>query len=62
MLAGDQLGDKRQVGDLRGRPAKLEDHNEGQEVDQADPLGGCGVTAQTLVEDEGKRQDHAHRT
>ena len=60
MLTGDQLWNEREVGDLCGRPAKLKDDDERDEVGQADPLRGKGVAAQTLVEDEGKGQHHTH--
>ncbi len=59
MLTGDQLRDERQVGDLSGSPAKLKDDDEGYEVGQTGPLRGDGAAAQTLVEDEGKGQQHA---
>lgn len=62
MLTGDQLWDERQVGDLSGGPAELKDNDERDKVGQAGPLRGVGVTAQTLVEDEGKGQHHAQCT
>lgn len=61
MLTGDQLWDERQVGDLRGGPAKLEDDDEWGKVDQAGPLRSVRVTAQALVEDEGKGHHHTQR-
>ena len=54
MLTGDQLWNERQVGDLRGGPAKLKDYDERDEIGQACQLRSEGVTAQTLVKDEGK--------
>lgn len=62
MLAGDKLWNERQVGYLRGGPAKLKDDDERDKVGQTGPLRGEGVTAQTLVEDKGKGQHDAQRT
>lgn len=61
VLAADQLWDEGQVGDLRGGPAELEDDDKGHEVGEAGPLRGVGAAAQTLVEDEGEGEQHAHR-
>lgn len=62
MLTGDQLRNERQVGDLSGGPAELEDDDEWDEVGQTGPLRGTGTAAQTLVEDEGEGQQHSQRT
>lgn len=62
VLTADQLGNERQVGDLRGGPAELKDDDERGKVDQTGPLRGARVAAQTLVEDEGKGQQHAQCT
>ena len=62
VFTGDQLWNERQVGDLCGGPAELKDDDEWDEVGQTGPLRGECVTAQTLVEDEGKGQHDAHST
>lgn len=62
MLTADQLWDERQVGDLRGSPAKLENDDEWGKVDQTGPLRSVKVTANALVEDEGKGYHHTQRT
>lgn len=56
MVAGDQLGDEAQVGDLRGGPAELEGDNEGPVVEEGGPLWGGRPTAQARAEDEGEGQ------
>lgn len=40
--------------DLRGRPAKLKDDDEGDEVDQAGPLWCAVIAANALIKDESK--------
>lgn len=62
MLTGDQLRNERQVGDLSGGPANLENDDEGDKVDLTGPLRGVGTASQTLVEDEGEGQQHGQRT
>lgn len=62
MLACDKLWDQGQVGDLRCSPAELEDNDEWGEVGGTGPLRGDTTAAQTLVEDEGKGQQHTQGT
>lgn len=59
MVGGHQLGDERQVGDLGGRPAKLEEDYEGDVVDERGPLGRGLRAAQAGVEYEGEGQQDA---
>ena len=54
-LAGHELWDERQVWDLSGRPAELEDDDEGGEVKKLSPLRRVGVTGQAGVKNEGER-------
>lgn len=53
-LAGHQLWDERKVWDLCGCPAKLEDDDEGGEVDNLKPRRSFGGTQQAGVENEGE--------
>lgn len=52
VFARHQLRDERQVGDLSGGPAELEDDDERGEVGEAHPLRHHVVAAHTRVEDE----------
>lgn len=49
------------MGDLGGSPAELEDDDEGDEVDETGPLWSVLTTADTLIKDEGERDDDADR-
>ena len=62
MLTGDQLRNERQVWDLSGCPAELKDDDERDKIGQTGPLRGASAAAQTLVEYEGKGQQHAQCT
>lgn len=53
-LAGNQLWDEGQVWDLCGCPTKLEDDDEGGEVNNLNPLRSVVGTDQTGVEYEGE--------
>lgn len=59
VLAGHQLGNERQVGDLSGGPAELKDDDERGEIDETHPLRENPTAAQTRVKDERERQQHA---
>jgi len=61
LVAGDQLWDEGEVGDLCGGPAELEDHDEGREIRELGPLRRVGATRQTRREDEAEGEEHAQR-
>lgn len=61
LVAGDQLWDEGEVGDLCGGPAELEDHDEGREIGELGPLRRVGATRQTRREDEAEGEEHAQR-
>lgn len=42
-------------------PSKLEDDDEGDEVDEGGPLWSVFTTAYTLIKDEGERDHNADR-
>lgn len=54
MLACDQLRDERQVGYLGSSPAKLEDDDEWDDVEECRRLWGALITPDTGVEYEGE--------
>lgn len=59
VVAGDQLWDEGEMGDLCGRPPKLKDDHERDEVNEGCPLGRVLRAAETGAEDEGERENHA---
>lgn len=54
MVTAHQLGDEGQVGHLCGRPAKLEDDDEGEVVDEGCPLRSALPAGQAGAKDKGK--------
>lgn len=60
ILTGHQLRDEGEVWDLCGRPTKLEDDDEGSEVNDLCPLGGVVGTGQAGDENEGERHKNAN--
>lgn len=56
VVVGDELRDEAEVGDLRGGPAELEDHDERPVVEEGGPLRGTRPAAQARAEDEGEGQ------
>ncbi len=56
MLASHQFGNEGEMGNLGGRPSKLEDDDERGEVSETDPLWSVQITAQALVKYKGERQ------
>lgn len=56
VVVGGELRDEAEVGDLRGRPAELEDDDEGPIVEEGGPLGRGCPAAQAGAEDEGEGQ------
>lgn len=57
-----QLGNEGQVGDLGRSPAKLENDDEGGEVEKAGPLWSVLAAAYTLVKNERERDHNADCT
>lgn len=54
MLARRQLGNEGEMGNLGGRPSKLEDDDEGGEVGETDPLWSVQITTQALIKYKGE--------
>lgn len=59
-LTGHQLRDEREVRDLSGCPAELEDDDEGREVEDLSPLRSVVGAGQARGEDEGERHQDAN--
>lgn len=57
-LAGHQLRDEGEVWDLRGCPAKLEDDDEGGEINDLGPLSGPVGAGQAGVKNKGERHEN----
>lgn len=57
-LTGHQLWDEGEMWDLSGCPAKLEDDDEGGEVNDLGPLCGVVGAGQAGVKNERERQEH----
>lgn len=62
MLACDQLRNERQVGYLGSSPAKLEDDDEWDGVNESRRLWGSLITSHTGVEYEGEGGKHTYRS
>lgn len=58
MLACDQLRNERQVGNLGSSPAKLEDDDEWDGVNESRRLWGSLITSNAGVEYEGEGGKH----